>query len=220
MLRTGLPKGRLLPRSEAAVTAYGEIAGDMPARHRFLRMPDIPDLVAEGLLDVGIAGEEWLVDSGADVVRVAPLCWYHVRICALHLPGSAPQDGPVRVVSEYPRIAHDFGRARWGEDFSLRTVRGSVEHYLPDLADVAVECVETGESMRRKGLVATETLFEADVWMVCSHGTARDGAVMDRLKRWAEAVALDRPPGHESVAISAAIPRPGAITVSALNGRH
>ncbi|MFJ2786146.1 MULTISPECIES: hypothetical protein [unclassified Streptomyces] len=193
MLRTGLPKGRLLPRSEAAVVSYDETAPDVPAHHRFLRMPDIPDLVAEGLLDVGIAGEEWLVDSGADVVRVAPLGWYHVRICALRLPGGAPPAGPVRVVSEYPHIARDFARARWGEDHTVRTVRGSVEHYLPDLADVAVECVETGESMRRRGLVATETLFSADVWMVCSRETAHDDEVMDRLRLWAEAVALPAP---------------------------
>ncbi|MFJ2443394.1 hypothetical protein ACIOWG_23725 [Streptomyces sp. NPDC087658] len=180
-------------------------------------MPDIPDLVAEGLLDVGIAGEEWLVDSGADVVRVAPLCWYHVRICALRLPGVTPPAGPVRVVSEYPRIAGDFARARWGDGFTLRTVRGSVEHYLPDLADVAVECVETGESMRRKGLVATEALFSADVWMICSRDTARDDAVMDRLKSWAEAVALPAPdhfPGHERVVIPAGTPVP------APNGRR
>ncbi|MEV4335502.1 hypothetical protein [Streptomyces sp. NPDC049590] len=186
-------------------------------------MPDIPGLVAEGLLDVGIAGEEWLVDSGADVVRVAPLCWYHVRICALRLPGrqdATGATGPVRIVSEYPRIARDFGRRNWGDDFAVRTVRGSVEHYLPDLADVAVECVETGASMRSRGLVATETLFSADVWMICSPSAAGDDALMERLGRWAEAVAVPAPDhmpgrdfghhrGHHGERLVGPRPRPG-----------
>ncbi|MEU2134823.1 hypothetical protein [Streptomyces sp. NPDC018352] len=205
MLRAGLPKGRLLPRSKAAVAAFHDNTRES-LHHRFLRMPDLPGLVAEGLLDVAIAGEEWLVDSGADVVRIAPLCWYHVRICALCRADSVPPAhtaAPVRVVSEYAHIAGDFARERWGDGFTQRTVRGSVEYYLPDLA---VECVETGESMRRRGLVAMETLFEADVWLICSRAAAADSGTLPLLKNWATVIAAPAPqggPAHRQVAIPA-----------------
>ncbi|MBJ7902216.1 ATP phosphoribosyltransferase [Streptomyces sp. DSM 110735] len=241
MLSVGLPKGRLLPRSEAAVAVFregagfhdgtsgGGSAGEPLLDARFLRMPDLPGLVAEGLLDAGIAGEEWLVESGADVVRVAPLCWYHVRICALGRPDRAPDaDGtePVRVVSEYARVARHFARARWGEGHTQRTVRGSVEHYLPDLADVAVECVETGESMRRRGLVVLETLFEADVWLICSRAAA-DEETLTRLRRWAEVIAAPAPddgPAHRRPALSAQVPSEQPLSdrfaAPALDGRR
>ncbi|WP_331759803.1 hypothetical protein [Streptomyces anulatus] len=189
MLKVAMPKGRLLPRSEAAVVTLADSAPGVILYPRYLRMPDIPDLVAEGLVDVGVVGEEWLVESAADVVRVAPLCWYHVRICALCGPAGIPQGSKVRVVSEYRRIAGDFAAGRWGASSTQRIVRGSVEHYLPDLADVAIECVETGESMRRRGLVAVETLFEADVWLICSRETAKDTARVALLSRWADAIA-------------------------------
>jgi len=189
VLKVAMPKGRLLPRSEAAVAALTDTAPGVLLHARYLRMPDIPDLVSEGLVDVGITGEEWLVESAADVVRVAPLCWYHVRICALCGPGGIPRGRKVRVVSEYQRIAGTFAAARWGDASTQRTVRGSVEHYLPDLADVAIECVETGESMRRRGLVAVETLFEADVWLICSREAAKDAGTVALLSRWAQVIA-------------------------------
>ncbi|MFJ2872852.1 hypothetical protein [Streptomyces sp. NPDC087298] len=206
MLKVAMPKGRLLPRSEAAVAALADTAPGVPLHARYLRMPDIPDLVCEGLVDVGIAGEEWLVESAADVVRVAPLCWYHVRICALCGPGGIPHGRKVRVVSEYQRIAGAFAAARWADASTQRTVRGSVEHYLPDLADVAIECVETGESMRRRGLVAVETLFEADVWLICSREAAKDSGTVALLSRWAEVIAKrdeTAPLTHKPVPVSA-----------------
>ncbi|MGH3867155.1 MAG: hypothetical protein ACRDQ4_13625 [Pseudonocardiaceae bacterium] len=151
-------------------------------------MPDIADLVEEDLLNAAITSDEWLIESGTDVVKVAPLCWYHVRICAITKP-QAHLAGPVRVVSEYPNIAAGFASAHWDNQFTQRTVHGAVEEYLPDLADVAVECVETGENVRRRGLVVMETLFEADVWLVCSQQVAQDTETVDRLRTWASAIA-------------------------------
>ena len=189
MLKVGLPKGRLLQRSHDAVAALRGVEPDLSVGAWFLRMPDIPDLVAEGLLDVGIVGDEWLVETAADVLKVAPLCWYHVRVCALHHPGATPSAGPVRFVSEYRAITHEFATERCGENFIQRTVRGSVEHYLPDLADIAVECVETGESMRRRGLAELTTLFGADVWLICSSSTGSDSEIVATLRRWADVAA-------------------------------
>jgi len=183
-MRIGLPKGRLRDRGAAAMERWPLVLPDVPAKPMSLRMQDIPDLVADGLLDVAVTSDEWLVESRADVVRVAPLCWYHVRICAIGRPSPLLGD-PVRVVSEYPNIARDYAEARWPGRFVQRTVRGATEEYLPDLADIAVECVETGQSIRRRGLVVLETLFEADVWLVCSAETARAAELVEDLRTWA-----------------------------------
>ncbi|MFI5937776.1 hypothetical protein [Actinoplanes sp. NPDC051494] len=185
MLRLGMPKGRLLSRSQAAVTTLSTLLPRTELWPRYLRMPDIPTLVAEGALDVGIAGDEWLTETVARVQRVAPLAWYRIRVCALGLPHPRRLRRPIRLVSEYGTIARDYATARWGDNFSLRTVRGSVEQYVPEIADIAVECVETGDSMRRVGLVVLDTLFDADVWLICSpHLAATDPALVGVLHTW------------------------------------
>jgi ATP phosphoribosyltransferase len=185
VLRLGLPKGRLLQRGRGAVET---LAPQIAIAPWFLRMPDIPALVAEDALDAGIVGEEWLVETAAPVRRIAPLGWYRVRICALGLPGLARLRRPVRVVSEYGAITHGYATSRWGSDFRQRTVRGSVEQFVPDIADVAVECVETGHSMRSRGLVVLDTLFDADVWLVTSPALT-DAGCLDVLRRWAGRIA-------------------------------
>jgi ATP phosphoribosyltransferase len=190
-----MPKGRLLPRSEAAVAALPVVPGGGEVRAQYLRMPDIPALVGENLLDAGVVGEEWLVESDVDVAKIAPLCWYHVKICVLAMPSQPIHDGRPRLVSEYHHIAEDYGHRRWGQRFTQRTVRGSVEQYVPNLADVAIECVETGESMRKRGLVVQETLFEADVWLISSHRAAADEQTVASLRDWAGAISV-RSDGH------------------------
>lgn len=192
-MKLGLPKGRLLDRSTvAADTAARLLAerGDSAELQTWtLRMQDIPELVGDGLLDAGITSEEWLRETGAEVTRVAPLCWYHAKICALVASGAAPTGELVRVVTEYPRIAAEFARTSQWSRFTTRTVRGAVESYIPAFADVAIECVETGESMRRNGLVVLETLFAADVWLVCSTRAAADPSAFEFLSDLASRIA-------------------------------
>lgn len=189
-MRLGMPKGRLLARGTAAMDRLAASTPQLIAEWRFLRVQDIPGLVAEGLLDGGVTSDEWLADSEAEVFRVAPLCWYHARICVIS-GRSAVFGDPVRVVSEFTNLARKYAQSRWPGGFVQRTVRGAVEEYLPDLADVGIECVETGASIRRRGLRVLDTLFEADVWLVCSPAAAQSKNTVDALRAWSAMIAED-----------------------------
>jgi ATP phosphoribosyltransferase len=183
-----MPKGRLLARGTIAMDLLATSTPGLDAESKFLRIQDIPGLVADGLLDAGVASDEWLADSEAQVVRVAPLCWYHAKICVIS--GRSPVLGdPVRVVSEFANLARKYAQGRWPDRFVQRTVRGAVEEYLPELADIGIECVETGASIRRRGLRVLDTLFEADVWLVCSPAATESKDTVDALRAWAAQIA-------------------------------
>ncbi|MFF9018222.1 ATP phosphoribosyltransferase [Streptomyces sp. NPDC014870] len=180
-MRIGLPKGRLLHHSEEA-RAIAPADTDC----WLLRLQDIPGLVADGSLDAGITSEEWIRESRADVVRLAPLCWYHIRICAIGRPGHEVGAAP-RIVSEYPTLAGEYARSRHPEA-TVRHVHGACEAYVPALADLAVDCVETGLSMRKRGLDIVEELFRGDVWLVCSRETATHERRRAELLAWADVI--------------------------------
>ncbi|MFJ4622897.1 ATP phosphoribosyltransferase [Streptomyces sp. NPDC088812] len=180
-MRIGLPKGRLLRQSEAARATAPQEADSW-----LLRLQDIPGLVADGSLDAGITSEEWIRESGAGVERLMPLCWYHIRVCAIGLPGQEPATAR-RIVSEYPTLATEYAAQRH-PGATVRKVHGACESYVPTLADLAVECVETGRSLQRHGLVVHEELFRGDVWLVASRRTAADDRHRRSLLSWATAV--------------------------------
>jgi ATP phosphoribosyltransferase len=164
-LRIGLPKGRFLHHAEAA-----QAVAPADAETWLLRLQDIPCLVADGSLDAGITSEEWIQETRAEVVKLAPLCWSHVRICVISKPGHHVGLSP-RIVSEYPSLALEYATRRY-TGATLRRVHGACEAYVPTLADLCVDCVETGQSLRRNGLHILEELFRSDVWLVCSPETA------------------------------------------------
>jgi ATP phosphoribosyltransferase len=47
---------------------------------------------------------------------------------------------------------------------------GTTEAYLPDIADVIVDCVETGATLAANGLVVVEELFDSTTWLVVHKG--------------------------------------------------
>ncbi|MDQ4057524.1 MAG: ATP phosphoribosyltransferase, partial [Actinomycetota bacterium] len=55
-----------------------------------LRPQEIPTYVEDGFFDIGITGEDWITETAADVVKVAPLRY------------SKQTDSPVKVVLAVP----------------------------------------------------------------------------------------------------------------------
>jgi len=184
MLRLALPKGRLWADSVRLMRQLGITVTPDDRQYVFrqpdfdlevfaLKIPDIPQVVAEGLVDLAVVSDEWLLERAATCVPMIPLCWYHVRICLLAPSGvtdlrtsvkrgvASPER--VSVITPYVRLARTYlpeGR------YQIRHVSGSAEAYPGRLADVAVDCVETGATLEHNGLAIVRTLVQADVRLV------------------------------------------------------
>lgn len=178
-LRVGLPKGRLVAQSRALASRLGV---DLHSRRysgtangfdiRLVKMRDIPQLLTDGILDAGVAPDEWVAEAGDRSHRVQRLCWYHAKICVIGRAGHRGGGTPT-VATEYPLLAAAHFAA-CGIDVSIRTIHGSAEAYVPDLADFIVDCVETGETIVANSLRILDEIMACDVHVVVRPAARHD----------------------------------------------
>lgn len=207
-MRLGLPKGRLIETSERALEALGTRRASSAAYRLetgdvaiwLLKMRDIPSLVAAGDLDLGIAPDEWIEECGGDCERLAGLDGYFTRVSVLAPSNRAPRldtDEPLRVATEFPRLTRTH-LGRRAPNLRIVEVHGSCEAYPPELADVVVDCVETGETAREHGLEELTTLLSSRLQLIASPALA----VEDRPQEL-----IDRIVSATCSAATAAVPR-------------
>lgn len=138
---------------------------------KILRPQEIPRYVEMGYFDVGIAGIDWVHESGAEnVVEVADLSFSktgegNVRIVvAVHQSEDIDDVTRIRpgskVTTEYPRITERFF-ADLGIDVQLFPSYGASEAKVPDLMDVVVDLTETGSTLRKNGLKIIGQIMES-----------------------------------------------------------
>ncbi len=168
-----VPKGRVLeqlvPRFEAAgvdvsaltMRSRKLIRGGTPLRFLLLKPDDVPTYVEYGAADLGVVGRDVLLERAYDLYAPVDLGIGRCRLAVAGMNGAAypPKAGEVlRVATKFPNVAsrHFAGR---GLRVEVIFVQGSVELApLTGLADVIVDIVETGETLRQNGLVVLEDI--------------------------------------------------------------
>lgn len=163
LLRIGVPsKGRLSELATALLADAGlsfrrternlfARCKDVPVEITFLRTEDIPVLVAEGAIGLGITGADLVAESEAEVVHRLDLGVGHCRL-ALCVPDDSPIDDPRllagrRVATSFPRVTRQWLAAR-GAEAHLVDLSGSVEVMVTlGVADAIVDLVETGSTL-------------------------------------------------------------------------
>ncbi len=131
---------------------------------------DVPTFVEYGAADLGVCGLDTLRESRRHVYE--PLLLPFGR-CRLSLAGPADRpDTPLRyasqprVVTKYPNLTADFFRAR-GVNAEIITLSGSVElGPLVGLADLIVDLVETGSTLRANGLIELRVIMESQAVLI------------------------------------------------------
>jgi ATP phosphoribosyltransferase len=165
MLTVGLPLGRVAGRSRAlaALLVDGDqdpellytSSGDRSVRVVFLKHRDIPGLVADGVLDIGVTSFEWVRESEQPVRVLHELDWCDTRVSLL-VPDAVefvpPPSRHLRCVTEFPTLAAGHFARVGLLDVEMRVVSGSTEGMVPGLFDCAIDCVETGKTAARHGL--------------------------------------------------------------------
>ena len=169
-----VPKGRILrdlgPRLASAGIETSPLeeddrrlvrdSADGSVRYLLLKPDDVPTYVEYGAADLGVVGRDVLMERDLDVYVPVDLGIGRCRMVVAGPPGAALDDGgdgrPLRVATKFPNTAtrHFLGRGRQVETIF---VQGSVELApLTGLADLIVDLVETGETLRENGLVEIE----------------------------------------------------------------
>lgn len=120
-------------------------------RFLLLKPDDVPTYVEYGAAELGVSGRDVLLERGYELYQPVDLGIGKCRM-VVAAPANAIIPEVPRVATKYPRIAADYFAAR-GVQAEIIYVQGSVE-LAPwvGLADLIVDLVETGETLRENNL--------------------------------------------------------------------
>ncbi|GGH76957.1 ATP phosphoribosyltransferase [Pullulanibacillus pueri] len=124
----------------------------------FAKGVDVATYVENGIADLGIVGEDILMEYQPDVYNLLPLPFGKCRMALAGIPKEKELNRKYRIATKYPKIARDFFQEK-GESVDLVKLEGSVELApLLGLADDIVDIVETGTTLKENGLVVKEEI--------------------------------------------------------------
>ncbi len=190
-LTIAMPKGRLtddaltfLKRAGYDIPSNGDagrkLVLDVPdgrLRYILVKPSDVPIFVEYGAADVGIAGLDVLREAGRDVYEplLLPFCQ-----CRLVVAGPANRpDKPLRlersprIATKFPRLTEAFFRQR-GIAPEIIFMSGSVELApLVGLADLIVDLVQTGVTLRENGLAEIRVILESQAVLIANRASYR-----------------------------------------------
>lgn len=132
--------------------------------------PDVPTYVEYGAADIGVVGEDTILEEHRKIYEVLDLGFGKCRMCVCG-PESAREllthHEMIRVASKYPRIARDYFENVKHQTVDIVKLNGSVELApIVGLSDVIVDIVETGSTLKENGLVVLEEVCPLSARMV------------------------------------------------------
>jgi len=173
-LTVALPKGRLFEQTIRLFNDCGILDSVISPDSRKLiiqtedfnfllvRAKDVPTYVEYGVADIGVAGDDVLLENRADVYMPVDL---GIGACTIIVAG-LPEDRDryfsnptsLKISTKYPTITKEFFGKK-GIKVQIIELYGSVELApLVGLSDFIVDIVETGRTLRENGLVVIEEI--------------------------------------------------------------
>ncbi|MCR5195750.1 MAG: ATP phosphoribosyltransferase [Pseudobutyrivibrio sp.] len=132
--------------------------------------PDVPTYVEYGAADIGVVGEDTILEENRNIYEVLDLGFGKCRMCVC-----GPKEAEdllkhhelIRVASKYPRIAKDYFYNTKNQTVEIIKLNGSIELApIVGLSEVIVDIVETGSTLRENGLVVLEEVCPLSARMV------------------------------------------------------
>ena len=189
----GLPKGSL---EQATYDLFGK-AGYVisPSRRSYYPGIDDPELslillrpqemsryVAQGNLDCGLTGKDWILENGADVHEICELEYSKATtnpvrwVLAVHedAPYQKPEDlrGKTIATEAVNMTRRFFEQQKIAVQIEFSW--GATEVKCPGLVDAIVELTETGSSLRANRLRIIATLAESTTRFIANHAAWGD----------------------------------------------
>lgn len=158
---------------------------NFPVEFLFLRDDDIPGYVADGVADLGIVGENEMVEKGKDVSVLKKLGFSKCRLSLAIPRGVAYKDVTYfqgkSIATSYPRILEDYLQAN-GISSDIHEISGSVE-IAPSigLADGICDIVSSGSTLMMNGLKEVEEIFKSEAVLIANKNlSAEKLSIVDR----------------------------------------
>ncbi len=180
ILKLGIPAGSLQEATAElfrragynirfASRSYFPTVDDDEIECMLIRAQEMARYVANGILDAGITGYDWVLETQADVHEVCELVFSKVSRRPVRWVLCVPEDSPVQSVADLQgkRIATEavgLTKAyleRHGVTADVEFSWGATEVKPPKLADAIVEVTETGSSLKANNLRILDEVLQS-----------------------------------------------------------
>ncbi len=162
------------------------VSSNFPIEFLFLRDDDIPGYVEDGVADLGVIGENVLMEHIRQVNVVKELGFSKCRL-SLAIPRNEQYtdlsyfEGK-NIATSYPNLTNAF-LAKQGINVTTHEISGSVE-IAPSigLAEAICDIVSTGGTLLSNGLKEVATVFQSQAVLIASKQlNAEKQAILDKL---------------------------------------
>ena len=201
-LTIALSKGRIFKETMPLLKAAGIEALDDPESSRklildtnhdniklvIIRATDVPVYVQYGAADLGVTGKDVLMEHGGK--GLYELLDLHIAKCKLMTAGFKDKplpDGQLKVATKFVNCTRDYF-ARQGRQIEIIKLYGSMELApIVGLADIIVDVVDTGNTLKANGLVPLEHMADISSRMVVNAASMKTKhkkltALLDQLR--------------------------------------
>lgn len=162
----------------------------------YLRPKDIAIYVSSGKLDIGITGEDLLIDSGAEAETILPLGFARSTFRFASRPGAVKDLADLAgktIATSYEGIVGKYLAER-GIDANVVHLDGAVETAIElGVAEAIADVVETGTSLRNAGLeVFGEPIMRSEACVIRRKGETTDDPKVQQFLRRLQGVLVAR----------------------------
>lgn len=187
-LTIALSKGRILEDTLPLLARAGIEPDEDPEASRRLVLPtgrrdvqlvivratDVPTYVAHGGADLGVAGKDTLLEHGGQgLYEPLDLGIARCRLMVAGYPGEARRLRRPRVATKFVNISRRYF-AEQGRQAELIKLYGSMELApIVGLADLIVDLVDTGNTLRANGLEPLETIAPISARLVVNRAAMK-----------------------------------------------
>lgn len=192
-LRLGIPKGSLQDSTIALFKragwniyadgrSYFPSIDDSEIECMLIRAQEMARYVDHGVLDAGLTGIDWVVESGLDVTSVTSLTYAKQSRRKVRWVLAVPEssgfekaedlEGKI-IATELVEVSKRYFAER-GVNVKVEFSWGATEVKPPRLADAIVEVTETGSSLKANHLKIIDTVMESETHMIASKAALAD----------------------------------------------
>lgn len=155
-----------------------------------IRAQEMARYVEDGILDAGITGYDWVMETQAHVHEVCELIFSKASRRPVRWVLCVPDDSPVKTVQDLQgkRIATEAVGltqgylARHGVTADVEFSWGATEVKPPRLADAIVEVTETGSSLRANNLRIVDEVIQSTTRLIANRDAWRDEWKREKLE--------------------------------------
>jgi ATP phosphoribosyltransferase len=165
---------------------------DMKIRFFLAKASDVPTYVEYQAADIGIVGEDTILEENRNLYEVLDLGFGKCDMCICGFPESKKyleSHEMIRVATKYPNIARNYFHNEKNQTVEIIKLNGSIElSPIVGLSEVICDIVQTGTTLKENGLVVLEKVCPISARMIVNKVSMKmqDARIKDIIYRMSE----------------------------------